>query len=675
MTPGSALKFFSLRRALPLAGGLIFCAGLLLPYADASLETSWTRVLIAWLVFLLPGGCLFACLPAREDWDLIDFIGYGFSFSMALVTLLGFIARTLHLTIDMVELVWHGLAALGLAGMVYRSRTWTGDRLSVDLPILALLAIILIQVALYAHASVLAAPMTDDQNRHHAAVSGFLRAEPLGWSEPYYETGNLIADRMVLTYWVLAQALIVKLSGVPIILARYLINPLVMVMAVAAMVVFARDLRHSRKSSLMLVCLGLLALSLVAGNGPQPGSQFFARALLDKVVAGFALAPLAISSAFLCLTSDSRRATLAFGLAFLAASFVHAILGAFAACVIASFCLISWVSDGASRRRVLMTLLLMLLLLCPAILARLTTAESTIYNFETALANSGSPAVHESDMPPAPGSFYAIDPSVAGPLTYILILLTPLAVMARSLDARGRLMLAYVLAVGIGLLPFTADIYGRLVSFDHVERVLWLMPYGYMLGFALDAAYGLAGRWLPGWLLTERVMIALLALAPLVTGHFLGFNRRVDFSRDIAHAISGDRELLEIGAYIDARHDDRVWVAASPETRGRAIMLSWKIIELSRFTAERMAYYSKLPLAQAEMQLEDNLRLYESAVPVEEKLAIIDRYGIDYLLFPKGYAWMVDALYQRDKERFELVYSGDNLRLVRAHGSEAWQDA
>ena len=53
---------------------------------------------------------------------------------------------------------------------------------------------------------------------------------------------------------------------------------------------------------------------------------------------------------------------------------------------------------------------------------------------------------------------------------------------------------------------------------------------------------------------------------------------------------------------------------------------------------------------------------------MEEKLSIIDRYSIAYLLFPKGYAWMVDALYQTDKERFELVYSGETMRLVRVHG-------
>ena len=637
-------------------------AGLALSLADFSFVAPWPRLIVAMLVFILPGACLFALLPARDDWDIIDAIGYGFAFSMALITLLGIITRTLALSIDQVELAWHLLGLLGLACLAYRGRGRPGLKLKLHPPVLALLFILLLQLALYTHASIRAAPTTDDQNRHHAAVNGFLRAEPLGWAEPYYETGNAIADRMYFTYWVLAQALMVEISGAPILLARYLINPFAMLMSAAALYVFARNLRHSRKWSLGLVCLGLFALSLVAQHGPQPGSQFFARALLDKVVAAFALAPVAISSAWLCLDTGRGRAYFAFGLAFLAAVFTHAVSGGFAAVIVGAYCVISLLVQPSVRKRSLCLLLLMLALLTPALWARLSTAESTIYAFEPAASGE---------------SYQGISPSTAGDLTYALVLLTPVAVLARGMDARGRLMLAYALAIGFGLLPMTAALYGRLVSIAHVQRVLWLMPYGYMLAYVLATGVELARRWLPGWrgrlawVYGDRAIAAMCLAALLLTAHHLQFNRKVDFSQDIALATSGDRELLEIAQYIDARHEGRVWVAASGETRSRAIGMHWKVIELSRFTAQRMAYYSRLPLEEARMQLDDNLRLYQPDAPVAEKLAIIDRYGIDYLLFPEGYAWIVDGLYQQDKARFELVYLGETLRLVRAHDSSS----
>ncbi len=674
MKPLSAFFQYWLNdRVLLLISGLIVLAGLALSLAGVVLVSPWLRIIVGLLVFILPGAYLFSLAPARDDWDLIDCIGYGFTFSVALITVLGLFTRTLRLHINTVELIWHALALLGFAAVLWRARGRTAIKLRCDAAIAALLAIILVQVALYAHSSILATPTTDDQNRHHAAVNGFLRDEPLGWAEPYYETGNPIADRMYFTYWVLAQALVVEISGTTILLARYLVNPFVMLMSVAGMYVFARNLNHSRKASLVYVCLGLFAYSLVAQIGPQPGSQFFARGLLDKAVAAFALAPIAISSAYQYITTGNRRTLFAFVLSFLATACVHAIAGGFAVCIIAGYAVITFVVNRAARMAALHLLLLMMLLFSPAIFTRLNTADTSIYHFED-LPETGGNTIHMYDAanPLDNGnSFYAIHPVLAGSFTYILVALTVVAVLARRLDPRSRLMLAFALAIGFGLLPFTAWIYGRVVSFYHVVRVLWLMPYGYMLGYVIETGITVARRARPsrldaiGRLGNERALLPLMAVAAILTGHFLQFSPRANVSGDLATATSGDAELLEIGEYVEATHDDRVWFAASPESRSRAMTLSWKVIELSRFTAERMSYYSNMPQAQAESQLSDNLRLYDGDTPVEEKLAIVDRYGIDYLLFPKGYAWMIDALYQTDKERFELVFSGETYRLVR----------
>ncbi len=653
----------------------ILFAGIAISLTGAGQVSPWLRVIVGLLVFILPGGYLFALVPVRDSWDIIDFMGYGFAFSIALITILGLVKRTLSLSIDAVELIWYVLAILGFAAVFYKSRTLPRLNRQVSGPIVALLMIILIQLALYAHSSILAAPMTDDQNRHHAVVNGFLRDEPLGWSEPYYETGNRIADRMYLTYWVLAQALVVEISDVPILLARYLINPFVMIMAVSGMYVFSRNLGHNRQASLTYIILGLLAYSLVMQFGPQPGSQFFVRSLLDKVVAAFALAPIAISSAYLCAKPGNGRAFFAFALSFAAASSVHSIAGGFAACIIGIWCMVRWITERGGRKNTLQIGLLTLLLFSPAVLVRLTTTETTIYNFGDATDATGAKVLIFDAINPLDNGnrFYAIHPMLAGYLTYALVALTLVGALARRQDSRAKLMLAYALAIGVGLLPYTAWIYGRLVSVEHVVRVLWLMPYGYMLGFAIETIWAHVSRYLPRGLRLidalgqDRLLTALLIMALPITTHFLGSNHRVDFSRDIGEPMLGDVELLDIAEYIDAQHDERVWVAASPESRNRAITLTWHVIGLSRYSAERMSYYSNMSLEQAEMQREANFRLYKADVPVEDKLAIVDRYGIDYLLFPKGYAWMVDALYQIDKQRFELVYSGETLRLVRVH--------
>lgn len=672
---GPLLRVARLPRFYLNVSGLILLAGIALALGDFTQVSPWLRISVALVVFLLPGVYLFILIPARDSWDLIDALGYGFAYSIALVTALGFITRTLALSIDAVEIIWFMLALLGFVALILKTRHAEAINLQFSPPIVVICAVIVVLVALCAHSSFFAVATTDDQNRHHAVVNGFLRAEPLGWSEPYYETGNRIADRMYLTYWVLAQALVVEISGLPILLARYFINPFAMMMSVAGMYIFARNLQHERRTSLVYVVLGLLAYSLVTDTGPQPGSQFFVRALLDKVLAAFTLAPIAISSAYQFAVAGEKRALFAFALTMCAAVFVHSILGGFAAVVIGIWCLSRFVTESGGRKNAMQTGLLTLVILTPALLLRLSTAEKTIYNFaEVSAAADGRLFVFDSINPLFAGSkFFAIHSRIAGELTYILVALTLLALVIRRLDSRSKLMLAYALAICVGLFPYTAWIYGRLVSIAHVSRVLWLIPYGYLLGFVVDTGYSiLVQRWPAGNLLLrrpgyDRALVMLVAMAAPVTVHFLQTNERVDFSRDITTATSVDQEWLEIADYIDARHDERVWVAASMESRSLAITLNWKVISLSRFTPERMSYYSDIPLEQAEMQQSDNELLFQADVPVDRKLAIIDRYGIEYLLFPKGYAWIVDGLYQMDKQRFELVYSGETLRLVRAH--------
>ncbi len=662
-----------LPRFYVLLSGLIVIAGLTLSLADVAFLSPWLRLIVGLLVFILPGGYLFALIPAREDWDLIDFIVYGFAFSVALITALGLITRTLALHIDMVEFIWHTLAIVGFAAVLYRQRRAPAINFQLRPPVIAMLAAVLILAALFAYTSLFSANIIKDNFRHHAAVNGFLRDEPLGWAEPYYESGNPIADRMYLTYWVLAQALAVEIGGAPILLARYLISPFVVLVSTAGIYVFARNLGHSRQSSLIYVGLGLFALSLVAKSDPQAGVRLLERSQLDKVVAAFALAPVAISSAYLCSHSRHWRPYFGFALAMLAAGSVHAILGGFAVGIVGIWCMIQFVTGVGERRNALRIGLLALILFAPTIFIRLGTAEKTIYNFESVNEDVFRKMVIFDSVNPLNNGerFYAISPVSAGDLTYLLAPLVFLSVAARRFDARSKLMLAYMIAISIGLLPFTAWIYARLVSFNHVMRILWLMPYGYMIGFVLETGWKLLNQRKPSiarniggkakdWLLVGLILLTLPVT--LQTFHSEG----IDFSQDIALAPSSDAELLEIGAYIDAQHEQRVWIAASYKYREPVIAMGWKVISLSRYAPERMSYYSNLPIENTRAQINDNHLLYKD-IPLEEKLAIIDRYGIDYLLFNKKYAWMIDKLYQSDKQRFELVYSGDTLRLVRVH--------
>ena len=246
------------------------------------------------------------------------------------------------------------------------------------------------------------------------------------------------------------------------------------------------------------------------------------------------------------------------------------------------------------------------------------------------------------------------------------------ALLFRRADARASFLGAFVLAAGVGLLPYTASLYGRLVSVNHIIRVLWLVPYGYLLFFILDTAKArlreskLFVQSKNAGYVGERAIVVFCLASLLLTAHFLTTSGSVDYSRGI-EIDREDLELLAMADYIESNHAGRVWFAGSPRYRRDLISATWQAVALSRYSVDRMVYYSGLPAEQAEMQEFDNFRLYSADAPLAEKLAIIDRYGIDYLLFHEKYAWMIDELYQHDKSRFELIYRGEEVRLVKIH--------
>ena len=107
---------------LLLCSGLVLVAGIVLSISELSFISPWLRVLVGLIVFVLPGGYLFALVPARDAWDIIDFVGYGFAFSVALITLVGLVTRTLAWSIETVEFVWYLLAILGFVAVLYKAR-------------------------------------------------------------------------------------------------------------------------------------------------------------------------------------------------------------------------------------------------------------------------------------------------------------------------------------------------------------------------------------------------------------------------------------------------------------------------------------------------------------------------------------------------------------------------
>ena len=645
--------------------GLLGIASFLIDIAHILL---WMRVAFAGVLFVLPGGFIFSLIPVRDSWNIIDFAGYGFAISLVLMGILGLLARTLHWTFDLIEIFWYGLIILGLIAFSLKMKNRSARLAKFSASSKALLAIILVQVLLFAYSGVFVINL--DQHTYNAEVTNFLREEPLDWLEIYYDTGNLISDRFYLSYWTLAQSLMVDISGVHILQAQLMINGLMVLLTTVAIYIFARNLGHDPKMALIIVLLSLLCYSVLTQNGRQAGAQFFRRPIQDKLVAGFVLAPITISTAYICAVSRRRFAYIGFALSFLSMMFAHVMMAGFVLVAIGIWCLVRLVLDKQGRLNAIVIGLIAAVIFSPAVLLRLNT-DTSIYNYGDETVSARQKVLVDEES-----GFYIIHPNVAGTLTYTLLLLVSAAIVLRArmrkpFNNESMLMLALALTAGIGLIPYTAWIYGRLVSIPHIIRVLWLLPYGYMLSFVLQTGWDILCSYNPRirdktrWLQQDKVVIPFLSLTILVTVILLNVQRSVDFSRDIVSAFEREEELLEVAEYIESKHDERVWVLGSPDYRNVIPSISSKAITLSHFNSLRMILHSGISQEQAAMQIDDNLHFFNSYVSLEEKLSIIDKYDIDYLLFDPKYSHMMDMLFDFEAGRFELVYAQDSVKLVK----------
>ena len=117
-----------------LCCAMILIVGVSLSTIGTGILSLWPRVIAGLLVFLLPGCLVYILAPTRENSDLGDIIGHGFAYSMALITILGLITRTLALSIEIVEVSWYMLTLLGFIVVCFRIKPWLSIKLYLTPP-------------------------------------------------------------------------------------------------------------------------------------------------------------------------------------------------------------------------------------------------------------------------------------------------------------------------------------------------------------------------------------------------------------------------------------------------------------------------------------------------------------------------------------------------------------
>jgi len=486
-----------------LVAGSAWTLALASPWPDALGGWPWLRVLIALLLFSVPGFCLHALLDPRRELDATTRLPGGLTLSVAVTGLLGFTGSVLGLPTGFVT---GGLFAVGWVGIVLLARR---GGVVVKRPARpdsdALLDAAALGVALLVTGWLCIAPVLgSDDLTHVARVTAFQQRSHLGFGGIAFGGDNVIAPRYWLAFWPLCEAILSSLASVqPLELTTNHLGGLLGVAAGLAVFGLARTLGLTRRLAVVAVIAQSAGLLLMAARD-QPGVLFFNRVTEDKFVAFFVLAPAVLQTIAAHFGRPSRGSLARVALAWSALVFSHATSLGMVALVAGGFCALELLFG--TRREAALVLALIVPLTGAAAMVRFVPhvyLDRVYFDVQSAAEDQEVTAGRKRRIAVVRGTrFYGIGPAAVGATGRVLgatVLLVALACAPRRRDA--RYVAAALGTVTIGVVPYTGWILGALLTPFHLWRMVSLAPFGigtaFLLALAGDAL-GARATALPG---------------------------------------------------------------------------------------------------------------------------------------------------------------------------------
>ena len=488
-----------------------------IPWPDALGGLPWLRVLVALLLFSVPGLCLHALLDERRELDAVTRLPGGLCLSVGVTGLLGFTGCVLRLPTGFVT---GGLFTAGLLAIVLLARrggvVWPRlTRPDTD----ALLDGAALGVALLLTGWLCIAPaLSSDDLTHVARVAAFQQRTHLGFGGIAFGGDNVIAPRYWLAFWPLCEAILSSLAHVqPLELTTNLLGGLLGMVAGLAVFNLARALELSRRLAVVAV-LAQLAVLLVLGTRDQPGVLFFNRITEDKFLAFFVLAPICMQILLSFIDHPTRGRLARVALAWTAMTFSHATSLGMVALVVCTFCVLELVL--ARRRAALFVLALVVPITAAAALVRFVPhvyQQHVFFDVDSARQEKEITAGRKRRIHQIRGTpFYGIGPASAGPTMRALgaTMLVLAALQARR-ERVARYVLAALCVIAAAVLPYTGWLLGAVLTPFHLWRILSLAPFGIATAFAASLVLRLAVVRSLGTPRADRIAltIAVLALA------------------------------------------------------------------------------------------------------------------------------------------------------------------
>lgn len=644
---------------------LIFCV---INMTSHFLVNEWISVVLGSLSFILPGGLLGYLIAGGSKWSWVRFIGVGLPISIALIGIIGVIGRTLHWTIFDICIIWFLLSfiLLSFAVLFHLDLTFDISELIGDRRKMFFLMSILLTIGVFIFIAPTTLKKANDILIYNAEVTHYANNQPLDWSEIYLDTGNSALDRFFLSYWTLGQALIVFVSGVHIFEAQLTIQSLLMIYTASAFYVTARLFNYSKLTSGLLVLLQLLIFAILQDN---IGKELLTRVIQDKVFAGVSVSTLVLGVCFAIEQNRTRNNILLFCLIFLGLIFIHPIISGFLLGVILVWAIFSIIINRTLYPYI-MILLWGAILFSPNFVLRITTDSEDFYEFGSDVESAPS-WVKERLWISDDYRFYAPLPEEVHVLTYVLLILGFIANFPSMKHVPlSRIFIAYIIVVSVGLVPFTAWIYGKLISLSHINRIVWIFPYSFITWSILVSLnyknlyknqknnYKVA-NWF-GW----GVFLIIIFLFSVK------IRDRIEISDTERSILQIDKEMILVGEYFESisSNDDEI-VVLSGGSRGFEELVPVAtdvVIPVSFNDAQLMAMHTQISLDEAEKRRSRSSSFFSDGHDNEKRLLNLNRYEVNYIVYLKETgSQFVDPLMSEFPNMFQHVFETSLIAVVK----------
>jgi hypothetical protein len=633
------------------------------------------RVVVATAVFILPGVFIQQWIYARNPYDVLRHITVGFATSICITSLLGIIARLLHLNYTFISISLFLLGLVGAAGMFWPVNTIAQRKwrvMPMVTAILLLIAAFLIITQLGLHYSYNRGVFVDDYS-YAAQTTNFRTTTPYNFQEVMQGTNYRTSSRMLLAMLPLSYAVIGELSGT----ATHELFLVFRVVEIFLFVVAALGLARALKLSWSVSALSVViqALIIVRFYRNDDVTSLYPEFMQDKGIAAYVLAPIFLRVLIDYLDRPERRKLWIVGIVALGMTFTHPTIYLIT-CGLIGFYLLILLIQTRRWMPILMIILVLILGIVPYLPLRLMESQhkfslndtnqdlKQFYGQGTWKNRMGDFTIYDLDH-----NLYGIKLKKFDNWAYSLFF----AAVGVSLFRLGRSRAAaYLVACGLlwlsAVVPITAPLWGMAITPLHIRRILWLIPLALAAGYLLQSALELIGalfkptrRLSP--LIYLGVSLVILGAAfdrlpdtvsrnPLSANRFPPFRYHeiVELSRQWDEVL-GDEPVITMGT---KRYLNDVLPSLLPEAK----------IFFFR-NVRTMMRQNSLPLDEAVEREKAFTALTGIKISFSRTWQLLEKYHVEYILADHDNTRLIDMLAAEKPDQFVLVARTKEYRLFR----------